>query len=62
MTKTTFLDQVRKKIIVLDGAMGTMLQEANLTAADFGGEEFEGCNEYLNETAPEVISSVYRAI
>ncbi|GAF19804.1 LOW QUALITY PROTEIN: 5-methyltetrahydrofolate-homocysteine methyltransferase [Bacillus sp. JCM 19046] len=61
MTKTTFLDQVRKKIIVLDGAMGTMLQEANLTAADFGGEEFEGCNEYLNETAPEVISSVYRA-
>lgn len=61
MGNNNFLNQVNKKIIVLDGAMGTMLQEANLTAADFGGEEFEGCNEYLNETAPAVISSVYQA-
>lgn len=40
--------------------MGTMLQRANLTADDFGGEEFEGCNENLNLTAPSVIANIHR--
>ncbi|MBA4537856.1 methionine synthase [Bacillus aquiflavi] len=40
--------------------MGTMLQQANLTADDFGGEQFEGCNEYLNVTAPDVIEKIHR--
>lgn len=43
----------------MDGAMGTMLQEAELTPEDFGGEEFDGCNEYLNITAPHVIESIH---
>ncbi|WP_059103532.1 methionine synthase [Shouchella shacheensis] len=60
MTKTAFEQQLETSILVLDGAMGTMLQEANLTAEDFGGEDYEGCNEYLNETAPDVISHIYR--
>ncbi len=51
MTKSMFEQQLEKKIMILDGAMGTMLQAANLTAEDFGGEDYEGCNEYLNETA-----------
>ncbi|WP_458415323.1 methionine synthase [Schinkia sp. CFF1] len=41
--------------------MGTMLQQANLSADDFGGEQYEGCNENLNVTAPEVIESIHRA-
>src|SRR4051812_26807594 len=36
-----------ERILVLDGAMGTMLQSKNLKAADFGGAELEGCNENL---------------
>ncbi|MET3504477.1 methionine synthase [Halalkalibacter oceani] len=60
MTKSLFEQQLERKILVLDGAMGTMLQQANLSAEDFGGEEYEGCNEYLNETAPEVIEKIHR--
>lgn len=60
MTKSLFEQQLEKKILILDGAMGTMLQQADLTAEDFGGEEFEGCNEYLNETAPHVLERIHR--
>lgn len=60
MTKSMFEQQLEKKIMILDGAMGTMLQAANLTAEDFGGEDYEGCNEYLNETAPHVIERIHR--
>jgi 5-methyltetrahydrofolate--homocysteine methyltransferase len=41
--------------------MGTMLQEARLTAADFGGASLEGCNENLTRTRPDVVTSVHRA-
>ncbi|WP_078578119.1 methionine synthase [Salipaludibacillus agaradhaerens] len=61
MTKSGFEHALKQRILVLDGAMGTMLQDADLTAEHFGGEEFEGCNEYLNITAPHVISHIYRA-
>lgn len=53
--------QLEKKILILDGAMGTMIQQKGLTAEDFGGEEYEGCNEYLNITAPDVIRSIHEA-
>jgi 5-methyltetrahydrofolate--homocysteine methyltransferase len=49
------------RILVLDGAMGTMLQDRNLTAADFGGAALEGCNEYLVKTRPDVIGDIHRA-
>ena len=51
---------LRERILVLDGAMGTMLQQANLTAADFGGANLEGCNEHLVFTRPDVVSSIHR--
>jgi 5-methyltetrahydrofolate--homocysteine methyltransferase len=58
-------DQLRsllaRRILVLDGAMGTVLQTKDLTAADFGGPEYEGCNEHLNLTRPDVVSSVFEA-
>lgn len=60
MLKRPFTEQLKKRILVIDGAMGTMLQQANLTAADFGGEQYEGCNENLNLTAPDVIADIHR--
>src|SRR5207247_2001270 len=50
---------LRERILVLDGAMGTMIQAAELTASDFGGERYEGCNEYLNLTRPDVIRGMH---
>ena len=52
---------MRRRILVLDGAMGTMIQQQNLTEDDFGGREFDGCNEYLTMTRPDVIASIHRA-
>ncbi|MGN8233460.1 methionine synthase [Priestia flexa] len=52
-------EQLQKRILIIDGAMGTMIQDANLTAADFGGEEYDGCNEYLTLTAPHVIQRIH---
>jgi 5-methyltetrahydrofolate--homocysteine methyltransferase len=49
-----------RPVIVFDGAMGTNLQVQNLTAADFGGAEYEGCNEYLIITKPEAVATVHR--
>lgn len=60
MSSTLFHKQLEERILIFDGAMGTMLQQANLTAEDFGGEEYEGCNEYLNVTKPEVIERIHR--
>jgi 5-methyltetrahydrofolate--homocysteine methyltransferase len=51
---------LRERILVLDGAMGTMLQQRNLTAADFGGPHLEGCNENLVMTRPEVVLDIHR--
>ncbi len=50
---------LRERILVLDGAMGTMLQQENLTAADFGGAHVEGCNENLNITRPDVVLGIH---
>ena len=52
---------LRQRILVLDGAMGTVLQNKQLTAADFGGAEYEGCNEYLNITRPDVVHDIHTA-
>ncbi|NMF58168.1 methionine synthase [Pseudanabaena yagii] len=49
-----------RPVIVFDGAMGTNLQVQNLTAKDFGGAEYEGCNEYLVMTKPEAVAKVHR--
>jgi 5-methyltetrahydrofolate--homocysteine methyltransferase len=48
------------RILVLDGAMGTMLQQRNLSAADFGGPALEGCNENLVLTRPDVVLDIHR--
>lgn len=62
--KSPFLERLHspdRPVIVFDGAMGTNLQAQNLTAADFGGPEYEGCNEYLVYTKPEAVAKVHRS-
>ncbi len=60
-------DRLRRRIIVLDGAMGTMIQKQKLTEADFRGERFaahpcdlKGNNDLLVLTQPELICSLHR--
>ncbi len=49
----SLLDVLANRILIADGAMGTMLQAADLTLDDFDGHE--GCNEILNVTRPDVV-------
>ncbi len=50
-----------ERILVLDGAMGTMLQQRNPTLEDWGGPEFENCTEHLLFTRPDWILDIHRA-
>ncbi|HLP89540.1 MAG TPA: methionine synthase [Nostocaceae cyanobacterium] len=61
--KHPFLERLHspeRPVIVFDGGMGTNLQRQNLTAEDFGGAQYEGCNEYLVHTKPEAVAIVHR--
>src|SRR5229473_728680 len=49
-----------QRILVMDGAMGTMLQQRQLSAEDFGGAALEGCNENLVRTRPDVVLDIHR--
>ncbi|WP_442929704.1 methionine synthase [Micromonospora sp. WMMC250] len=53
------MDVLADRILIADGAMGTMLQAADLTLDDFDG--LEGCNEILNVTRPDVVRGVHDA-
>jgi 5-methyltetrahydrofolate--homocysteine methyltransferase len=57
----SFLDTLKERIVVFDGAMGTNLQVQNLTLDDFGGLRFEGCNEHLLITRPDAVENVHTA-
>ncbi len=52
---------LEERILVLDGAMGTMIQARQLTAEDFGGPEYEGSNDHLVLTRPDVILDIHAA-
>lgn len=54
-------EQLEQRILIMDGAMGTMLQNEQLTAEDFGGEDLDGCNENLVLTRPDVITKIHEA-
>src|SRR5882672_3521200 len=58
---SSFLDTLKERIIIFDGAMGTNLQVQNLTLEDFGGLRFEGCNENLLVTRPDAVEKVHAA-
>jgi 5-methyltetrahydrofolate--homocysteine methyltransferase len=54
-----YLDAVRERVVVFDGAAGSNLQMLNLNADDFGGAALEGCNEMLQVTRPDAISGLH---
>ena len=60
-TNRRYLDALAERVMIFDGAMGTSLQKMNLTAADFGGEQTMGCNDYLVITAPDKVAAVHRS-
>ena len=56
-----------RRIVVLDGAMGTMIQELNFSESDYRGAQFaacrrdlKGCNDLLTITQPHAITSIHR--
>ncbi|MCE2404547.1 MAG: methionine synthase [Dehalococcoidia bacterium] len=51
---------LQRRILVLDGAMGTSIQALDPGPEDFGGAEYEGCNEYLVVTRPDAIIGIHR--
>jgi len=57
----THLHSPERPVIVFDGAMGSSLQTQDLTAEDFGGAQYEGCNEYLIVTKPDAVEKVHRS-
>ena len=56
-----YLRALNERLLVFDGATGTNLQLQDLTADDFGGAAFEGCNEILTVTRPEAIERLHRS-
>jgi 5-methyltetrahydrofolate--homocysteine methyltransferase len=60
-TNRLYLDALQKKVLVFDGAMGTSLQQQNLTAEQFGGEQYNGCNDYLVISYPQAVEAVHRS-
>ena len=60
---------IQQRILVLDGAMGTMLQRYNFSEEDFRGERFKdyptslkGNNDLLSLTQPEAIAEIHRIL
>ncbi|HVM65133.1 MAG TPA: methionine synthase [Acidimicrobiales bacterium] len=56
-----YLEAVKEQVVVFDGATGTNLQLRALSADDFGGPEFEGCNEVLVRSRPDVVAELHRS-
>ncbi len=66
MNKITIQDLLKEKILILDGAMGTMIQRFNLSEEDYRGKEFahlpgqlKGNNDMLSITHPDVIRNIH---
>ena len=57
--KPSYLEALRSRILIFDGAMGTSIDAFNLTAEDFGGEATNGNRDYLVITRPDVIEQIH---
>src|SRR5919199_6475527 len=57
----SYLEAVRERVVIFDGATGTNLQRMELTADDFGGLQYEGCNEILVDTRPDAIAELHKS-
>ena len=61
MFAQSYVEAVRERVIVFDGAFGTFVQGLDLGPDDFGGASLEGCNEMLCLTRPDVIADMHNA-
>ncbi len=59
MTESRFLDVLKERVLVFDGAMGTSIQALGLVAGDFGGPALDGCNDHLVLTRPDAIRDIH---
>jgi 5-methyltetrahydrofolate--homocysteine methyltransferase len=60
-TNRRYLEALAERVLVYDGAMGTNLQVMQLSAQDFGGEAYAGCNDMLVLTKPDAVEAVHRS-
>lgn len=60
-TNRRYLDAVNDHVVIFDGAMGTSILKYNLTAADYGGEQYAGCVDYLVIMRPDVIEAIHES-
>ena len=60
MSRPTYLQSLHDRVLIYDGAMGTSIDDFDLTPADYGGERTFGCRDYLVITRPDVIGQIHR--
>lgn len=60
-TEIRLTELFNERIVIIDGGMGTMIDHYNLSENDFGAKEYEGCNEYLVVTRPDIIEEIHLA-
>lgn len=60
-TNRRYLDALQQRVLVYDGAMGTSLQKLHLAAEHFGGEQYNGCNDYVVISYPEAVEEIHRS-
>jgi len=56
-----YLEALKRRVLIYDGAMGTNIQRYNLSAEDFGGKALEGCNDNLVLTRPDIIQAIHES-
>ncbi|HEY3216709.1 MAG TPA: methionine synthase [Candidatus Eisenbacteria bacterium] len=56
---SSLLKTLEERVLLYDGAMGTQIQARGLAAEDWGGKRWEGCNDYLSLTRPDVVEAIH---
>lgn len=59
MSGSRYLEVLKERVLVFDGAMGTSIQQLGLGEADFGGPGLDGCNDHLVLSRPDAIEEVH---
>jgi len=58
---SSYLDLIKERVVIFDGALGTNVQLLGLGPDEFGGAQFEGCNEILVATRPDLVKDLHRS-
>lgn len=61
IVRRRYLDALNERVLVFDGAMGTNLQKLKLSTKHFGGENYNGCNDYLVISYPQAVEQIHRS-